>query len=191
MHPVPQEEINQLLVRLAKEGKRVLRLKGGDPFLFGRGGDEIEPLMAQGIPFQVVPGITAALGAAAYAGIPLTHREYAQSCVFVTGHLKDNKIDLNWAMLAQPQQTVVFYMGLRTLKTLCQTLIQHGLPADKPAALVQKATTLEQQVLVGTLTTLPALVETAEIHAQSLIIVGDVVKLHAKLAWFEPRSKQD
>jgi len=191
MHPVPQGEINQLLVKLAKEGKRVLRLKGGDPFLFGRGGEEIEPLMAEGIPFQVVPGITAALGAAAYAGIPLTHRDYAQSCVFVTGHLKDNKIDLNWEMLAQPQQTVVFYMGLRTLKTLCQELIQHGMPADKPAALVQKATTLEQQVLVGTLGTLPSMVATAQVGAQSLIIVGDVVKLHETLAWFEPRSKND
>jgi uroporphyrin-III C-methyltransferase/precorrin-2 dehydrogenase/sirohydrochlorin ferrochelatase len=185
-HPIPQEEINQLLAELAKQGKRVLRLKGGDPFIFGRGGEEIETLMEQGIPFQVVPGITAALGSSAYAGIPLTHRDYAQACVFVTGHLKNDSTDLNWDLLVQPFQTVVIYMGLRALPIICNELIKHGLPADKPAALVQKATTSEQKVLVGTLTTLPTIVAQAEVTLQSLIIVGDVVKLQHKLAWFNP-----
>ena len=185
-HPVKQEEINQLLSRLAKEGKRVLRLKGGDPFLFGRGGEEIETLMEDGIAFQVVPGITAALGAASYAGIPLTHRDFAQSCLFVTGHLKDNSVDLNWTALIQPQQTVVIYMGLRALGTICQNLIAHGMAEDKPAALIQKATTPDHRVFVGTVSTLPKIVETAQVNLASLIIIGDVVKLHEKLGWFVP-----
>jgi len=185
-HTLPQWEINQLLSRLAKEGKRVLRLKGGDPFMFGRGGEEIETLMEEGISFQVVPGITAALGTAAYAGIPLTHRDYVQSCVFVTGHLKDGSMDLNWQMLAQPKQTVVVYMGLRGISIFCQKLIEYGLPSETPAALVQKATTEDQRVLIGTLATLPQRVESAQIKLHSLIIVGEVVKLHEKLAWFEP-----
>lgn len=187
-HPVPQYEINRLLSDLAKQGKRVLRLKGGDPFMFGRGGEEIETLMEQGIPFQVIPGITAALGSAAYAGIPLTHRDYAQSCTFVTGHLKDNSMNLNWKMLAQPNQTVVVYMGVRALDILCSELIKHGAPADKPVALVRKATTPDHLVLTGTLTTLPAIVKAANITMHSLIIVGDVVKLHEKLAWFVPTT---
>ncbi len=187
-HAVRQEEINQLLVRLAKEGKRVLRLKGGDPFIFGRGGEEIETLAEEGVQFQVVPGITAAAGCASYAGIPLTHRDYSQSVVFVTGHLKDGSVNLDWASIIQPKQTVVIYMGLAGLDTLCSELISHGMPDTRPIALVQQGTTRQQRVLVGTLASLPGIVATSEVHAPTLLIVGDVVKLRDKLAWFEDRQ---
>jgi uroporphyrin-III C-methyltransferase/precorrin-2 dehydrogenase/sirohydrochlorin ferrochelatase len=188
-HVLPQETINEIIVGLAKEGKRVLRLKGGDPFVFGRGGEEISSLIEEGIPFQVVPGITAASGCAAYAGIPLTHREYAQACVFVTGHLKDDTIDLNWEMLIQPQQTVVFYMGLHGLQIICEQLIKHGLPSSTSAALITKGTMPDQRVLIGDLNTLPTLVLENDINPPTLIIVGDVVKLHEKLHWFKPESE--
>ncbi|QOJ24334.1 MAG: uroporphyrinogen-III C-methyltransferase [Gammaproteobacteria bacterium] len=185
-HTLAQESINQLLVRLAQEGKRVLRLKGGDPFIFGRGGEEIETLAAHHIPFQVVPGITAASGVAAYAGIPLTHRDYAQSCIFVTGHLKNNSIDLDWLHLARPHQTIVIYMGLLGLSVLCQQLIAHGLPDSTPAAIIQQGTMQKQKIVTGTLQTLPGLAEAAHLTPPTLIIVGEVVKLHRNLAWFEP-----
>jgi uroporphyrin-III C-methyltransferase/precorrin-2 dehydrogenase/sirohydrochlorin ferrochelatase len=184
-HAVPQEQINQRLVTLAKQGKRVLRLKGGDPFIFGRGGEEIEELAAHGIPFQVVPGITAASGCAAYAGIPLTHRDHAQSVRFVTGHLKDGSCDLPWAELTASSETLVFYMGLVGLPLICEQLIGHGRPAETPAALIQQGTTSNQRVFTGTLANLPALVAEHEVHAPTLVIVGDVVKLRDKLAWFE------
>jgi len=185
-HTLRQEEINELLVKLAKEGKRVLRLKGGDPFIFGRGGEEIETLSAEGIPFQVVPGITAASGIASYAGIPLTHRDHAQSCMFVTGHLKDGTMNLDWEQLARPRQTVVVYMGLQGLETLCAKLIEHGLPDSTPIAIVQQGTTRHQRVLTGTLGTLPHNPQVTELHAPTLIIVGGVVSLREKLSWFEP-----
>ena len=188
-HTLTQESINALLVRLAKTGQRVLRLKGGDPFIFGRGGEEISTLIDEGIPFQVVPGITAAAGCAAYAGIPLTHREYAQACIFVTGHLQNGSVELNWEMLAHPQQTVVFYMGLHGVKVICEQLIAHGLPDSTPAALVQQGTTPKQRVLIGTLASLPKLVAGNAVEPPTLIIVGEVVRLHAKLRWFRPQSE--
>jgi uroporphyrin-III C-methyltransferase/precorrin-2 dehydrogenase/sirohydrochlorin ferrochelatase len=185
-HAVPQEEINLMLVRLAKEGKRTLRLKGGDPFIFGRGGEEIETLVEHDVPFQVVPGITAAAGVASYAGIPLTHRDYAQSVVFVTGHLKENTFNMNWEGIARSDQTIVIYMGLKGLPLLCEALIKHGLTAETPAAIVQHGTLPTQRVITGDLNTLPALAEQAGLKAPTLIIVGNVVKLREKLGWFQP-----
>ncbi|MGV8933910.1 MAG: siroheme synthase CysG [Gallionellaceae bacterium] len=185
-HTLPQEGINDLLVRLALEGKRVLRLKGGDPFIFGRGGEEIEKLAEHNINFQVVPGITAASGVSTYAGIPLTHRDYAQSCVFVTGHLKDNSMDLDWEMLARPKQTIVVYMGLQGLDMLAAQLIKHGLPGSTPAAIVQQGTTPNQRVITGTLATLPGDPAVKTLQAPTLIIIGGVVSLRNKLTWFKP-----
>lgn len=183
-HTMPQEEINALLVRLAKEGKRVLRLKGGDPFIFGRGGEEIETLAGHGILFQVVPGITAASGVSAYAGIPLTHRDYAQSVIFTTGHLRDGTLDLDWVTLSRPNQTLVIYMGLGGLAEICRQLTAHGLSPDMPAAVVMNGTQPGQKVVSGTLQTLADQVANAELKSPSLIIIGNVVKLRNKLSWF-------
>jgi uroporphyrin-III C-methyltransferase/precorrin-2 dehydrogenase/sirohydrochlorin ferrochelatase len=179
-----QEEINKLLARLAKEGHRVLRLKGGDPFIFGRGGEEIDTLAAEGVPFQVVPGITAANGCACYAGIPLTHRDYAQSVTFVTGHLKDGTINLNWRQLAEPNQTIVFYMGLVGLPVIVDKLMEQGVSADMPIALVQQGTTHMQKVYPGTLGTILDRVEADPPEPPTLVIVGEVVNLRDKLDWF-------
>jgi len=187
-HTLRQEEINDLLVRHARAGKRVLRLKGGDPFMFGRGGEEIDSLAANGIPFEVVPGITAALGVAAFAGIPLTHRDYAQSCLFVTGHLKNGSMDLDWPALARPRQTVVVYMGLLCLPVLCAKLIEHGQSPDLPAAVVQQGTTPTQRVVTGTLATLPERAASAQLRGPTLIIIGDVVRLRERLNWFVPEA---
>lgn len=183
-HILPQEEINQLLVALAKEGKKVVRLKGGDPFIFGRGGEELEVLVENAIPFEVVPGITAANGVSCYAGIPLTHRDYAQSCMFATGHLKDGSLDLDWQSLSRKNQTVVIYMGLGALAEIARQLIDHGMPAGIPAAIIEKGTTSNQKVFTGTLETLPDLVRTLGLKSPCLIIVGQVVSLHKKLQWF-------
>lgn len=183
-HSLPQDEINALMVKLAGEGKRVCRLKGGDSFVFGRGGEELEALAAAGIGFQVVPGVTAATGCAAYAGIPLTHRDHAQSVTFVTGHGKDGDVHLEWAALARPKQTVVFYMGLSGLPRLARELIAHGRGLDTPAAIVENGTTVNQRVVTGTLASLPSLALSAQVGAPALIIVGEVVALHQTLAWF-------
>jgi uroporphyrin-III C-methyltransferase / precorrin-2 dehydrogenase / sirohydrochlorin ferrochelatase len=188
-HELPQEEIGALLVRLATEGKRVLRLKGGDPFMFGRGGEEIEALAAHGVPFQVCPGVTAAIGASAYAGIPLTHRDHAQACVFVTGHGKDGKLDLDWTALLQPRQTVAIYMGLRNLEALTKEFVARGASADLPAAIVDNATRLNQKVVVGTLATLGAKARAAELRGPSIVIVGTVVALRDKLDWYAPAAE--
>ena len=187
-HALPQGEINKLLVNLASAGKRVVRLKGGDPLLFGRGGEELEVLAACAIPFEIVPGVTAATGVAACAGIPLTHRDYAQSCVFATGHLKDGTVNLDWAALARPRQTVVIYMGLGGLSEICRQLARHGLPATTPAAAVQSGTTRDQRVVTGTLQTLPDLVAALGLSSPVLLIVGEVVKLQRRLDWFVPAA---
>ncbi|MBS1161509.1 MAG: cobA [Proteobacteria bacterium] len=184
-HSMKQEAINQLLVDLAGEGLSVVRLKGGDPFIFGRGGEELEILEASGIPFEVVPGVTAAAGCAAYAGFPLTHREHAQSVIFVTGHLKDGSVNLDWHALARPGQTVVFYMGIGAAEKICQQMIRHGLPAKTPAAVIRNGTLTSQQTLLATLGTLPERIVESDIKPPALIVVGSVVGLHKKLNWFE------
>lgn len=181
-HTLPQAEINDLLVQLAHEGLDVVRLKGGDPLIFGRGGEEIEELLSHGVRCEVVPGITAASGMAAYTGIPLTHRDHAQSCVFVTGHLQDDSIDLDWPSLARPHQTVVVYMGLSALEIICRQLIAHGLSADTPAAVVRQATLPDQQVVTATLATLATASQAAGLKSPALIVVGEVVALHERLS---------
>ena len=184
-HTVPQSELNAMLVTLAQQGKRVLRLKGGDPFIFGRGGEEIEELAAAGVPFQIVPGITAAAGCASYAGIPLTHRDYAHSCLFVTGHLKDGKLDLNWPALLQPKQTVAIYMGVKGIDMLQKSLLEQGMQPDMPAAIIQQGTTPDQKVYVGKVATLAQTVADKDVKPPSMIVVGEVVKLHEKLSWYQ------
>lgn len=183
-HTLSQDSINVLLIKLAKQGKRVVRLKGGDPFIFGRGGEEIETLIDEHIPFEVVPGITAASGCASYAGIPLTHRDHAQSCLFVTGHLKNNSVNLDWNQLAKPNQTIVIYMGLVGIQQICDKLIERGLSSSTPAALVQKGTTAEHRVIISDLSKLAAKVEELKPKPPTLIIIGSVVSLHHKLNWF-------
>ena len=182
-HSVPQEGINALLVEYAAKGKRVCRLKGGDPFIFGRGGEEIQELFAAGVAFQVVPGITAASGCSAYAGIPLTHRDYAQSVRFLTGHLKEGSPELPWKELVYENQTLVLYMGLVGLEKICAQLIAHGQRPNMPVALISKGTTPEQKVVVGTLADIASKVSEYQIQAPTLTIIGEVVSLREQLQW--------
>ena len=185
-HTLRQEEINTLLISLANEGKQVVRLKGGDPFIFGRGGEELQALAAQGIDFEVVPGVTAASGVASYAGIPLTHRDYAQSCIFVTGHLKNGTADLDWPSLVRLNQTVVIYMGLGGLPEICRQMMAHGAAPNLPIAVVQDGSIASQKVVTGTLIDMPDRVARAGLKSPCLTIIGNVVKLHDELAWFKP-----
>lgn len=182
-HTLPQDQINNRLVELAREGRTVVRLKGGDPFIFGRGGEEIETLAAAGVRFQVVPGITAASGCAAYAGIPLTHRDHAQSVRFITGHLKNDTCDLPWNDFVQNNQTLVFYMGLVGLPIICRQLMASGMAVDMPVALVSRGTTPEQKVVAGTLTSIVDQVGSQDVQPPTLVIIGHVVALRSRLDW--------
>lgn len=190
-HTLPQDEINRLLVTLAQAGKRVVRLKGGDPFIFGRGGEEMEVLVEAGITVEVVPGVTAAAGIAAYAGIPLTHRDHAQSVIFTTGFLKNGALDLDWPMLARPGQTLVIYMGISRLAEICAQLVAHGLQADTPAGVIERGTTDAQRVVTADLATLTERVQAAGIRPPALTVVGGVVGLYPRLAWFAPQNAVD
>lgn len=185
-HTMRQEQINALLIKLALQGKQVVRLKGGDPFIFGRGGEELQALAAHGVAFEVVPGITAASGVSSYAGIPLTHRDHAQTCLFVTGHLKDGSADLDWPSLVRANQTVVIYMGLGGLADICRQLMAHGAAPDLPIAVVQDGSIASQKVVTGTLSNIPERVTREGLRSPCLTIIGDVVKLHDSLAWFKP-----
>jgi len=183
-HAMRQEQIGALMVERARRGQHVLRLKGGDPFVFGRGGEEIAALAAARVAFQVVPGITAAIGACAYTGIPLTHRDCAQACTFVTGNLQDGSIDLDWPALARPHQTVVIYMGLLALPLLCARLIEHGRSPQTPAAIIQEATRPGQRIVVGTLATLASEAQNAGLRAPTVIVVGEVVAARQPFDWY-------
>jgi uroporphyrin-III C-methyltransferase len=181
-HALSQDEINRLLVALARRGKRVLRLKGGDPFVFGRGGEEAEFLARHGVRFEVVPGVTSASGASAYAGIPLTHRDHSRAVVFVTGHLKDGTTDLDWPMLARPRQTVVIYMGVTRLAEICGELVAHGLDPATPAAVIERATTPRQRVVTAAVTSLPEVARAEGVKPPALIVIGEVVRVREALA---------
>lgn len=185
-HALSQQEITRLLIDKAREGKRVLRLKGGDPFMFGRGGEEIDGLAEAGVPFQVVPGITAAAGCSSYAGIPLTHRDYAHACIFITGHIKDGKLSLNWNALVQPMQTIAVYMGVKGMDVLSAKLLEHGMQASMPAAIIQQGTLNAQRVFITNVKEMAQVAADGDIKPPSMVIIGEVVRLHEKLAWYEP-----
>jgi uroporphyrin-III C-methyltransferase/precorrin-2 dehydrogenase/sirohydrochlorin ferrochelatase len=183
-HSVEQETINQMLVRLSNSGKRVLRLKGGDPFIFGRGGEEIEKLAQSKISFQIVPGITAASGCGSYAGIPLTHRDHAQSVRFLTGHLKDGALELDWRNLVNKQETLVFYMGVLGLRTICEELVKHGMSRTTLIAAIEQGTIRKQRVLTSNLESMPDVADKEKLESPTIIIIGGVVSLRSKLEWF-------
>lgn len=187
-HLLPQDEINQLMVQLAQKGKRVVRLKGGDPFIFGRGGEELQAAQQAGIPFQVVPGVTAAAGATAYAGIPLTHRDYAQSVLFITGHCRPDSDDIDWPSMARARQTLAIYMGAMKAAEISRQLILHGRAASTPVAVIGRGTRSDQQVLTGTLEHLETLAASAP--SPALLVIGEVVNLHGQLAWFQHSAQQ-
>ncbi|MBC8949832.1 MULTISPECIES: siroheme synthase CysG [Xenorhabdus] len=188
-HSVAQEEIHALIIKLANQGKKVVRLKGGDPFIFGRGGEELQIAAAAGIPFQVVPGITAAVGASAYAGIPLTHREHAQSVTFITGHCRENGNELDWPALARGNQTLAIYMGIMKAALISQKLISHGRDSNTPVAVIGCGTRPEQQVLTGTLSELERLAQ--EAPSPALLVIGEVAQLHYQIGWFESKNAAD
>ena len=183
-HTVEQGKINDMLISFSKEGKKVLRLKGGDPFIFGRGGEEIEELAKEGIPFQIVPGITAASGCGSYAGIPLTHRDCAQSVRFLAGHMKDGKLKLDWKNLVSSQQTLVFYMGLLSINTICEKLIKHGMDSSTPIAAIEHGTTRNQRVIVSKLREISSVLDKGDFESPTLLIIGDVVNLRERLSWY-------
>ena len=183
-HTVEQGKINDMLISFSKEGKKVLRLKGGDPFIFGRGGEEIEELAKEGIPFQIVPGITAASGCGSYAGIPLTHRDCAQSVRFLAGHMKDGKLKLDWKNLVSSQQTLVFYMGLLSINTICEKLIKHGMDSSTPIAAIEHGTTRNQRVIVSKLREISSVLDKGNFESPTLLIIGDVVTLRERLSWY-------
>jgi len=183
-HELPQGEINRLLIDRARAGRCVVRLKGGDPFVFGRGGEEIIDLAAAGVPFEVVPGVTAACAASAYAGIPLTHRGVTRVCTMVSGHLTDGRVDLDWPALARPGQTIVVYMGVAAIGIICERLIAHGLDGDTPAVAIRNASVSSQQTVAGTLAQLPDRVADAGLQAPAIVIIGEVVRLRDRLDWF-------
>tara|TARA_B100001769_G_scaffold267497_1_gene254923 strand:- start:977 stop:1639 length:663 start_codon:yes stop_codon:yes gene_type:complete len=183
-HTVEQGKINDMLISFSKEGKKVLRLKGGDPFIFGRGGEEIEELAKEGIPFQIVPGITAASGCGSYAGIPLTHRDCAQSVRFLAGHMKDGKLKLDWKNLVSSQETLVFYMGLLSINTICEKLIKHGMDSSTPIAAIEHGTTRNQRVIVSKLREISSVLDKGNFESPTLLIIGDVVTLRERLSWY-------
>jgi len=185
---MPQSEINATLLSLAKSGKRVARLKGGDPFIFGRGGEEIEGLLDAGVDFEVVPGVTSASGAACYADIPLTHRDHAQSVRFITGHTKDHQLDLPWQQFMNEQETLVFYMGLAGCAITTKELIRAGRSPDTPIAIIEKATRVDQRVISGTLASILQIAEREKPEAPTLLIIGSVVTLHSSLRWYSPQQ---
>lgn len=188
-HSLPQEQLNQLICQLALQGKTVCRLKGGDPFMFGRGAEELKLLAEHNIKFEVVPGITAAAGCSAYAGIPLTHREYNQSCTFVTGHFKGSHVDHDWQALAKPDQTLVFYMGLTNIEEICANLMQNGLSNSTPVAFIENGTTKHQRVVTTTLSKAVSSVAKEQIVSPALVVVGKVVALRSELTWFDQHEQ--